>query len=361
MKKLLYIISSLILVFFIGSCHSKDPCKHHDFNKIPLVPEKSPTCEEDGYKAFYYCDVCENVFDENKELASEEDIVLPKLGHDYEITYTFNNCQFTAKAICKNNNRHIITETVNSTYTIIKQATKEEDGLGRYTGDEFINPLFSVQTKDEVIKYETIASDHSFTHFEYLAPTCDEDGHLEYYYCSVCNNYIYEGHNLVPSLDDAIIPALGHSYEITYTLSEDKTTVTAKRICKNDSSHMDTETVNVTKSEDMSLLKIFYVSDNFTNDAFSVYTSSEDITVEALYISGYKNSFYLNEEFTKGNLRVIAKYSNGKELEITDYSLDYDIDITKANTYKITVKYKDKSTSYNVVYKESNTEVFPKA
>ena len=41
-------------------------------------------------------------------------------------------------------------------------------------------------------------------------------------------------------------PATDHDWKITYTWSEDNTTCTAKRVCKNDASHTETATATVT-------------------------------------------------------------------------------------------------------------------
>ena len=116
-------------------------------------------------------------------------------NHDWgEITYTWanDNSTCTAERVCKGDNEHKETETVNTTYQEITAPTCEGNGKGRYSAD-FSNESFADQTKDVVLNH------------------------------------------------------LGHSYGApTYTWSNDNKTCTAKRVCSRDASHIDEETVNST-------------------------------------------------------------------------------------------------------------------
>lgn len=116
-------------------------------------------------------------------------------NHDWgETTYTWANdySTCTAERICKGDNNHKETETVNTTYQEITAPTCEGDGKGRYSAD-FSSQAFVDQTKDVVVNH------------------------------------------------------LGHSYgTTTYTWSNDNKTCTAKRVCTRDTSHIEEETVNST-------------------------------------------------------------------------------------------------------------------
>ncbi len=116
-------------------------------------------------------------------------------NHDWgEITYTWanDNSTCTAERVCKGDNEHKETETVNTTYQEITAPTCEGNGKGRYSAD-FSNESFVDQTKDVVLNH------------------------------------------------------LGHSYGApTYTWSNDNKTCTAKRVCTRDASHIEEETVNST-------------------------------------------------------------------------------------------------------------------
>lgn len=88
-----------------------------------------------------------------------------------------------------------------------------------------------LQTSDLVVS----VIDHEYK-TETVAPTCEEDG-KNHYVCGVC------GH----SYDEATNPKLGHSYgEYEVTWSEDYQTATATRVCANDETHKESETVDTT-------------------------------------------------------------------------------------------------------------------
>jgi hypothetical protein len=107
----------------------------------------APTCETAGhYDSVVYCSVC------HAEL-SRETVTVPATGHAYgEPTYVWaeDNSTVTATAVCANDETHVITETVNTTYEVTTPPTATEDGLGTWTA-VFENELFQPQTKTEVL------------------------------------------------------------------------------------------------------------------------------------------------------------------------------------------------------------------
>ena len=131
----------------------------------------------------------------NAAFASQEKAIdnIPPLGHDWGApTYTWadDNSTVTAACVCANDASHVETETVAASAAVVKAATCTEVGTTRYTAS-FTNTAFASQEK---------------------------------------------------TLDD--IPALGHDWgEPTYTWAEDNGSVTATRVCANDASHVETETV----------------------------------------------------------------------------------------------------------------------
>jgi len=146
------------------------------------------TCEEDGsYDSVVYCTLC------GQEL-SREHLTVEAYGHDWaEPTYDWaeDNSKVTASRICNRDNSHKEEETVTTNYQLISEVTCTDDKVGRYTAT-FRNEAFLEQTKDVVIE-----------------------------------------------------KAYGHNYDTpTYEWSDDYQTCTAKRVCLNDSSHIETETVN---------------------------------------------------------------------------------------------------------------------
>ena len=149
------------------------------------------TCTENG-KGKYTAEFTNAAFE-----AQTKETVLTATGHDwqaatYEWAETTNGYSVTAKRVCKNDKSHVETETVNATYAVVTPATCTSNGTGRYTA-QFKAAWATAQTKETVLT------------------------------------------------------ATGHDWQAaTYEWTETASgySVTAKRACKNDKSHVETETVN---------------------------------------------------------------------------------------------------------------------
>jgi hypothetical protein len=191
----------------------------------PLVEnETEPTCtEEGGFDEVIYCMVC-------GEEVSRVHTVIEATGHDWdEPTYTWSsdNNSVTATRTCRNDPSHKETETVTAGSTVTTQATCTTAGTRKYTAT-FSNPAFTAQTKN------------------------------------------------------VTIPATGHSWgEPTYAWSSDNGKVTAARTCRNDSSHKETETVNVsssvTKQATCTATGTRTYTASFSNSAFAKQTKTETL------------------------------------------------------------------------------------
>lgn len=120
------------------------------------------------------------------------------LGHSWNTpTYSWNsnNTECTAIRTCKNNSAHIETCTSTVTNQITQEPTCTDTGTRTYYAQSFTKSWATKQTKTETI------------------------------------------------------PATGHDWNnTTYSWSSDKSTCTATRVCRTDSSHKETETVNSTNS-----------------------------------------------------------------------------------------------------------------
>jgi len=179
------------------------------------------TCEMPGLTVGSHCEECGAIVEEQQEINA--------FGHDWMTpTYTWStdNTTATASHVCCRDASHIETETVNITTTITLPATCYEMGQSTYTAT-FSNPAFAIQTK---------------------------------------------------TLTD--VPATGHQWGVpTYTWSSDNTYITAKRVCDHDSSHVETEIVNVTATVTKPATntewgETTYASSAYTNSAFSVQTKT---------------------------------------------------------------------------------------
>ena len=166
----------------------------HDLVKTEA---KDPTCTEPGNTAYWTCTRCGKFFSdaEGQTEIEEGSWVIEATGHDWDLpiyTWTSDNKKVTASRTCYNDPRHEERETVSATYTLIKEATCEETGEGRWTSDAFENKAFTVQTKK------------------------------------------------------VTIPALGHDWDTPVITWEGFESAEAARTCKRDASHTETVDLEIT-------------------------------------------------------------------------------------------------------------------
>lgn len=81
--------------------------------------------------------------------------------------------------------------------------------------------------------------------------TCTVDGNIEYWYCETCGKYFGDANGDTEIEEDSwIISAIGHDWnDAVYTWSDDGSTCTATRTCKNDSAHTVTSKATVTGAQ----------------------------------------------------------------------------------------------------------------
>ncbi|WP_051204920.1 leucine-rich repeat protein [Butyrivibrio sp. VCD2006] len=127
-----------------------------EFDDIPMhvhnlteVPEKAPTCEEDGNIKYYYCEECGMCFadEEGTTVLEKDDIVIHTTGHDYgDAVYEWSADGKTCvgKKICKKDPTHIFKETGEISSEVIKKPTNTEKGVTRYRAI-FETPDFETQ------------------------------------------------------------------------------------------------------------------------------------------------------------------------------------------------------------------------
>lgn len=184
-------------------------------------------------------------------------------------TYTWSSdySSCTAERVCTEDASHKESETVNSIYSVITDSGCETDGLGRYTVT-FTNAAFTTQTHDVII--EASGHDYQFASFAwdtsvagaYTAQAkyiCSHDNsHVAYFNATMtstitatptCENTgirtytaSYDGHT---DTKTEVLSSLGHNWASpTYQWSSDYSQCTATRVCQNDNSHVDSETVD---------------------------------------------------------------------------------------------------------------------
>ena len=81
-----------------------------------LVPQKEPTCTEDGFEAYYQCWMCGKLFlDVEAEHEISEPVVILATGHDWdEWIETTAACEADGEAtrVCRNDSSHVETKAV---------------------------------------------------------------------------------------------------------------------------------------------------------------------------------------------------------------------------------------------------------
>ncbi|MBO4863309.1 MAG: Ig-like domain-containing protein [Eubacterium sp.] len=106
------------------------------------------------------------------------------------------------------------------------------------------------------------------------AATCTETGNIEYYQCPVCKELFTDAAGTIYTTKTLVTTnAIGHDWgEPTYTWSDDHKSIIAKRVCKNDASHVETEDgeifVSVALSGSCQVLNMTCYTAEFANPAF---------------------------------------------------------------------------------------------
>ena len=206
---------------------------NHGSSTIEEHDSVEPTCTDSGNIKYWECSNCGSKYTDSALTSQVLDVSVPAKGHSWGTPqYDWNNNDsVTAHRICANDATHDDpeTETVDTTFSVTKKATCSKGEEITYTA-EFTNALFETQTKTVVGAVDPDAHDWG---------------------------------------------------EVTYKWSNDNSSVTAIRTCKNDISHNETETVSTTKTVTKEATEtapgdILY-SAEFSNPAFEKQTKYEEI------------------------------------------------------------------------------------
>ena len=247
----------------------KDGVAPHSYGEIITDTPATELAEGVGHKV---CEVCGHTVS----------VSIDKLDHDWgEPTYVWSNdhSSCTAKIDSKNDTEltHVITETVDSTYSIITKAGCETNGAGRYSA-HFVNEHFT----DQVF--------------------------------------------------DIVLEAIGHEFgEPSYEWASDYSTCTATRVCAHDETHVETETVAVTTDVITPVTmyddgEVQYIAE-FTNPAFARQVKNVILdatgTAEKLKftIDPYDGHCSVSAKSTsiRGEVVIPSKYNGVPVSEIDDY------------------------------------------
>ena len=244
--------------------YHEEPALGH---KMPLAhtDAKDAKCTEDGNIEYWTCERCGQHFAdaEGNTKITEEDIVIPATGHT----------PVTDAAVAP---------------------TCTETGLTEGSHCSVCGEVIAAQ--------ETVpAAGHKYVTDEAVSPTCTETGLTQGSHCSVC------GETFLPQAE---IPALGHDWGTpSYEWSTDNSTATAKRVCKRDATHVETESVDTTNvvteptCEDAGYTT--YTAE-FTNEAFG--TKTQKVAGEAALGHDWKFVEITWTESEDGGYTAVASY-----------------------------------------------------
>lgn len=328
-------------------------CGHSIENTIMVIPatghvssntktyvKTAATCTED---AIYYkeCSIC------HKRLTGEWIDEGSATGHSYaEPTFAWTEDGSSCKAtyscsVC--GNRKIVDCQIKQTIT--KEPTCTAVGDTIYTATA-INPV----TKEESTNTKKVTGNISAVGHDYGDPTYTWiEGSSGNTYCKAtmccktCNHSETESIEAAKKTTAAtctndgskvftatfknsvfakqtktvVLPAKGHSYgNVTYTWSNDKLTCTAKKVCANDASHVETETANavvtVTKEPTCTNTGSKKYTVTFENEAFDSKWTTETIPALGHDYEGqtitytFNNGGYVNGAYVDANQKCTA-------------------------------------------------------
>ena len=187
--------------------------------------------------------------------------VVDKDLNDLELIYNFYNITMPYDM------GHILVPTA------AVEPTCTEDGNSAYWTCTNCGKFFSdAEGKNQIEENGWIekALDHDYIYHSAKDPTCTEAGWYSYYTCSRCEYTTYQE-----------IDAIGHDWGTPkYDWADDYSSVSAERVCMNDPTHVERETVNTTSE----VTKTATCEENgettytatFTNDAFAGQTKTVD-------------------------------------------------------------------------------------
>ena len=207
------------------------------------VEAKDATCTENGNIEYYKCLMCDKYFSDSEgknEITDKQSVIIPA-GHTIEHieaktatceedgNIEYYKCTRCDKYFSDSEGKNEITDKqsviIKASHDLIhidgKAKTCEEDGNIEYYKCNKCNKYFrDSEGKNEITDKQSviIKASHDLTHIDGKAKSCEEDGNIEYYKCSVCDKYFRdsEGKNEITDKTSVIIPA-GHEIEHIYS------------------------------------------------------------------------------------------------------------------------------------------------
>ena len=196
----------------------------HPHHMTPVAANPA-TCTEDGNTAYYVCSGCGKWFEDatgNVEITDHSSVVIEALRHD------FAPATCTAPKTCKRDGCGATEgNALGHDFATVwsSDAAKHWHACSRCDAkaDEAAHtPDREAATETDPIKCSecdyiitaALGHTHSLTKVEANAPTCTEDGNIEYYTCSGCSKLFADATgNVEITADKTVDKATGHTYE----------------------------------------------------------------------------------------------------------------------------------------------------
>lgn len=198
------------------------PALGHTHHMTPVAANPA-TCTTDGNKAYYVCSGCSKWFEDatgSVEITDHSSVVLGHLGHDWaDATCTAPKTCSRCGATEGNALGHDFAVSWSSDASGHWHACSRcdaKDGEATHTPDrEAATETDPIKCSEcDYIITAALGHTHSLTKVEAKAPTCTEDGNIEYYTCSGCSKLFADATgNVEITADKTVDKATGHTYE----------------------------------------------------------------------------------------------------------------------------------------------------
>ena len=198
------------------------PALGHTHHMTPVAANPA-TCTEDGNIAYYVCSGCSKWFEDatgNVEITDHSSVVIGHLGHDWVAATcttpkTCSRCDATEGNALGHDFADVWSSDASGHWHACSRCDAK-DGEAAHTPDrEAATETDPIKcTECGYIITAALGHTHSLTKVEANAPTCTEDGNIEYYTCSGCSKLFADATgNVEITADKTVDKATGHQYE----------------------------------------------------------------------------------------------------------------------------------------------------
>jgi len=199
------------------------------------VAAKAPSCMELGNIEFWYCEECEQVWQDEArtQLTNFKNVILGITDHNIvHIDAVAPGCHYTgnvehwyctvcdtvwtdeALTVISNHKSVILPELGGEVVHVDAKAPScMEEGNIEYWYCEECEQVWQDEARTQLTNFKNVilgVLDHTIVHVEAVAPGCHYEGNSEYWYCSVCNTvWADEALTQITNFKNVIIPATG--------------------------------------------------------------------------------------------------------------------------------------------------------